>query len=438
MPARRDIYTGQLEFLRRGWGPLEDDDLDLPRRISGAPNQSLAGRDRHISQLITDHFHLWEQGSGNYHMGFSGFDFIRGMEADSYVTAPLDFSLPSERYRHEKFERHYRNAEYIRRRPDGSLDESKWSVAQTFDTAARWLDANHSRPDFFLHIDSFSPHEPWEPPERLVKQFDARGYDVPEYFPSVPYCPISQSGISEDQVRHSQALYAASVVHFDESIGRMFDVLDRQKLWDNTLVILVTDHGTYNGARGLLGKLQTHQFDPVAHIPLIIAHPEFGHGERRSQLTQLVDLYPTTLAALGVEPVDDRDGLNLLPVLKDASLPTRDYALAGIFGNSVTITDGLWTLHQQPVDSNQPLHWYSHRLPMFYPYSVGSYSEDRRPVEHTPFPGETWLSDLRNDPNELINVRVEFPDECLRLQKSLVKVLEELGAPSEQRIRLGL
>jgi arylsulfatase A-like enzyme len=40
MPARRDMYTGRLELLRRGWGPLEEEDLDLPRQVSGPPNQS--------------------------------------------------------------------------------------------------------------------------------------------------------------------------------------------------------------------------------------------------------------------------------------------------------------------------------------------------------------------------------------------------------------
>lgn len=439
MPARRDIYTGQLEFLRRGWGPLEDDDLDLPRQISGPPNQSLDGRERHISQLVTDHFHLWEQGSGNYHMGFSGFEFVRGMEADAYITAPIPFSLPSERYRTQKFERHYRNAEFSRRKTDGTLDESQWTVALTFDRAASWIEANHSRPDFFLHIDSFSPHEPWEPPERLVKQFDPGGYDVPEYFPSLPYMPTAETGLTEDQIRHSQALYAASVVHTDECLGRVFDALDRHELWDNTLVILVTDHGTYNGGRGLVGKLQTHQFDAVAHIPFIVAHPQFGHGERRTQLVQLVDIYPTALAALGIDPVADRHGVNLLPVLEDAAQPTRDYALAGVFGHSVTLTDGQWTLHQQPVPSNQPLYWYSHRLPQFLPYNVGPYSEQqRRPVQHTPFPGETWLSNRCQDPNELTNLIAEFPQEARRLQEALRSCLQKYNAPLEQFTRLGL
>lgn len=86
MPARRDIYTGRLELLRRGWGPLEEDDLDLPRQVSGPPNRSIEWMRRQglpVSYLITDHFHLWEQGSGNYHMGYTGFQFVRGCELDA-------------------------------------------------------------------------------------------------------------------------------------------------------------------------------------------------------------------------------------------------------------------------------------------------------------------------------------------------------------------
>lgn len=440
MPARRDLYTGRHEFLHRGWGPLEDNDLDLPRQISGQPNISLAGRERHISQLVTDHFHLWEQGAGNYHMGYSGFDFVRGMEADAYITDPIEFPLPSERYRNLKTERHYRNVEVLRRRSDGTLDESKWFAAQTFDAASNWLDRNHRNQDFFLHVDSFTPHEPWDPPERLVKPFHRRGYDIPEYFPSLPYCTVKESGLTADQLLHSQALYAASVVHMDECLGRMMDVLDRNNLWSNTLLIFTTDHGTFNGSRGLLGKLQTHQFDPVAHIPLIIAHPEFGHGERRAQLAQLVDLYPTSLAAVGAPVIPpDLHGINLLPTLESADEATRKYALAGIFGNSVTLTDGRWVLHQQPVEGNKPLYWYSHRLPMFFPYDVGPYlPEQRREVDHVPYAGETWLSDRKIDPNELHNLAASHPKQLRAMQVALKGVLENLNAPPEQKIRLGL
>ena len=97
MPARRDIYTGRLEFLERGWGPLEEDDRDLPRQVSGPPNRSvqwMMEQGHRVSCLLTDHFHLWEQGSGNYHMGYTGFEFVRGIESDALYTDPIDFPCP--------------------------------------------------------------------------------------------------------------------------------------------------------------------------------------------------------------------------------------------------------------------------------------------------------------------------------------------------------
>ncbi len=438
MPARRDIYTGRYEFPFRGWGPLEDDDRDLPREVSGLPNRSLALGQR-VSFLSTDHFHLWEKGSGNYHMGFSGFEFIRGIEGDAYRTDPIDVPLPSERYRKHGTERHFRNVELIRRKSDGTFDEETWFAAQTFQTAADWVDRNHTREDFFLHVDCFPPHEPWDPPERFVKMFDPRGYDIDEYLPIAPYQEIAKSGLTSDQLRHTQALYAASVVHVDKCLGRLLDALDRHDLWKDTLVIFTSDHGTYNGARGRTGKLQTHLYDPIAHIPLIVAHPTLGHGERREQLVQLVDLYPTTLAAVGAEIPPDRHGINLLPLLENASIPTREYAIYGMFGQGMSIADGRWVLHQQPVEGNAPLNWYSHRLPLFQRFNVGPYTpEGCRPVEHTPYAGESWLSNRSVDPNELQNVIDEHPQQAKRLRSALARRLDEIGAPPEQKQRLGI
>src|SRR5690606_36054099 len=148
-----------------------------------------------------------------------------------------------------------------------------------------------------------------------------------------------------------------------------------------------------------------HLYDPIAHIPLIIAHPTLAHGERRDQIVQLVDLYPTTLAAVGADCPPDRHGLNLLPVLDDPAAHTRDFAIYGVFGQGISITDGRWVLHQQPEEGNEPLYWYSHRLPLFQRFNVGEYPpEGRRPVDHTPYIAERWLSDRSQDPNELENL----------------------------------
>lgn len=443
MPARRDLYTGRYDFLFRGWAPLEEDDPDLPTQISGPPNSSLSAPGTRVSQLITDHFHLWERGSGNYHMGYSGFEFIRGMESDAYVTDPIDVPLPAERYRLHGVERHFRNGALLRRGQCGPLDEKGWSAFRTFRSAARWLDRNHTWDDFYLHIDSFPPHEPWDPPERFVKLFDPRGYDVPEWYPVAPYAPIDQSGLSDDQLRHIQALYAASVAHVDECLGLVLDALDRNDLWKETLVVLTTDHGTFNGSHGRTGKRQTHLYEEISHIPFIVAHPSLGHGERRHQLVQIVDLYPTILAAVGADIPEGRHGKNLMPVLEDGSHELRSHAIMGMFGEGMTITDGRWILHQQPVEENQPLRWYSHYPAWKNMYELGPYESHAgnkgwRSVRFDPGTGESSLYNLAEDPAEEHNLYHSELEERRRLQRRLLEMLEELGAPDEQAVRLGL
>jgi len=132
-------------------------------------------------------------------------------------------------------------------------------------------------------------------------------------------------------------------------------------------------------------------------------------------------------------------GINLLPVLADPAVPTRDYAIAGQFGESVTLTDAQWILHQAPVPDNQPLYWYGHCLAKFMPAILGPYVRDRRHCTNqywwkTP----TWLSDKRSDPNELINLADREPAKLKEMQAALARTLRALSAPREQLQRLGL
>ncbi|WP_248910651.1 sulfatase [Halocatena marina] len=432
MPARRDIYTGRYEFLERGWGPLEDDDLDLPRQVSGPPNQSITKSKRDgysVSQLITDHFHLWERGSGNYHMGYTGVEFIRGHESDNWKTDPVEFPCPDDPM--SKRERHFRNVHLTRE------SEADHFAAQVFGEATDWLRRNHEHDDFYLHIDCFDPHEPWDPPEHLVKKFDERGYDVDEWSSRAVYDEWADH-YTEDELRHLQALYAAQVVLVDRWLGELLDAMNELELWEDTMVVFTTDHGTFNGDRGRTGKIQTHEHDSLAHIPFIVSHPEYGHGERRDQLVQLVDIYPTVLNAVGRPCPDDRHGVDLEGVLQDPDAMTREWAIAGQFGKSVTITDGDWILHQSPIESNEPLYWYSHRDAMFLQYDLGPFEDGRRPVDCPSWDTETWLSDKRVDPNEYENLADECPEKLAEMQTALTQTLCDLNAPPEQRERLGL
>jgi arylsulfatase A-like enzyme len=239
-----------------------------------------------------------------------------------------------------------------------------------------------------------------------------------------------------------RARYAAKVVFLDRWLGVLFDKLDELDLWRDTLLVFTTDHGTWNGDHGRMGKLGTHQHDGCAHIPFIMCHPELGHGERREQLVQLIDLYPTVLAAVG-RPLPEMDrplhGVNLLPLLADRSAPTRECALMGMFGKSVSITDGAWTLHQSPVAKNQPLYWYGYHLARFIGYELGPYAAGRRAVaDGATWPDATALHDKGEDPNELVDLAAEQPEQLAKMQGKLREELIRLQAPSEQLQRLGL
>jgi len=434
MPARRDLYTGRYEFLERGWGPLEDDDLDLPRQVSGEPNRSITqmlAEGCRVSQLVTDHFHLWEQGAGNYHMGYTGFEFIRGIEADNWLTDPVEFPCPPGD-RLAKNERHWRNVHLTRR------SEEDWFCARTFRAAAEWIDRNFAHQDFFLHVDCFTPHEPFDAPEELVRLFDPKGKGVEGLGAAAPYAPW-RGRLTEEQFTNFRARYAARVVLLDRWLGVLLDALDRRRLWDRTMVVLTADHGTFNGDHGRMGKLQTHEFDAVGHIPLVVACPGVAGGQRRQQLVQLVDLYPTVLEAVGRPCPPGRAGVSLLPALADPGARTRDHAILGQFGASVSITDGRWTLHQSPVDGNGPLYWYGHCLAKFLRYDLGPYVDGRREVRNCrSWPTETWLSDNHSDPAELVNLAAERPEKVKELQKALKAKIIELGAPREQLDRLGI
>jgi len=306
-----------------------------------------------------------------------------------------------------------------------------------FRRAAEWLERNKSHESFYLHIDCFDPHEPWDPPEDLVKMFDPNGYK--DNFRAIAPYRKWKEVMDEAEFVNFRARYAAMVVMVDKWLGKLMDKMDEFNMWKDTMVILTTDHGTFNGDRGRIGKLQTHEYASKSHIPFIVYHPEYGHGQRRDQLVQLVDIYPTVLKTLNRSVPPDRHGIDLTGVLADKNARTRDYAVCGFFGNGMTITDGRWTLHQAPIPENKPLYWYDFPLAKFLKYDLGPYINGRREVfGGLRYEGETWLSDRSTDWPELINLADKNPNKLLEMQKALKDTLIRLKAPPEQLDRLGI
>lgn len=437
MPARREIWTGCREFPWRGWGPLEQEDQPFIATLGAAGRPTM---------LVTDHYHFFEHGSGNYHLPFGAWEFVRGNEADAWVSDPeIAVAWPAPEFTkvHRKWAQYYRNTARWRR--GGCWQEERHTfAAQTFQAAASWIERNRSTRDFFLMIDCFDPHEPFDPPAPYDRLYNAnppaQRVRWPIYGPADRY--------TREELADIRALYAGKVTLVDTWFGRFLETLERQGRLADTLIVVTTDHGHLFGEHGMIGKPSTRHgdsnlYEEVAHIPLLIYHPERSGGRRERALVQHIDLAPTILEAAGVSAAAaGMHGRSLLPLLRGEQARVRDYALFGKFGEAVNITDGEWVLFQwPPAGENTPLHWYSPLRPEFLkPRGVGPFDPATAsyPVDYERGPMTAALYHLPTDPRQQCNRIGTDPAQAARLRHALSALLQEIDAPAEQRQRLNL
>ncbi|MAE71848.1 MAG: hypothetical protein CME06_15455 [Gemmatimonadetes bacterium] len=128
-------------------------------------------------------------------------------------------------------------------------------------------------------------------------------------------------------------LYDACVYEQDEFIGQVFEHMKHLGLWDNTIIILTSDHGEELLEHGLIGHasttLQGTLFDEVLRIPLLIRIPGIPGGGIVESIVQPSDVIPTVFEALGLPPVPGVQGLSLLPAIAGSGPgPNRRYAFS--------------------------------------------------------------------------------------------------------------
>jgi len=118
--------------------------------------------------------------------------------------------------------------------------------------------------------------------------------------------------------------YCACTSFMDAQLGRVLDALDRNQLWDNTLVIFLGDHGYHTGERQWWNKNTV--FDRSCRAPLIIAAPGMKGGRTTRSLVEFVDLYPTVAEFCGLKMPHAAAGTSLRPVLADPAASIKDAA----------------------------------------------------------------------------------------------------------------
>src|SRR3712207_4101254 len=137
--------------------------------------------------------------------------------------------------------------------------------------------------------------------------------DAPE-----PYSPVQGPSdyLTERQLQRIRALYAGETTMVDRWLGKFLDKMEELGLFENTLLVLLSDHGVAFGEHGITGKPHYALWPEVTDVPFFIRHPEGeGAGETSDHFASTHDVAPTILGFLGIEAEQPMDGQNLSVLL---------------------------------------------------------------------------------------------------------------------------
>ena len=355
VPARADLMTGRYTFAYQDWGPLGFEEQTLAHALSSHG---------YLTCGIADTPFFLRNGYG-FDRGFHDFQWIRGQ----------------------------------RQGPERDDVQASWRgeadrfAPSTFRAASDWLERNH-RERFFLYVDTWDPHEPWDPPAHYVRRYLA-DYDGAQVAPT--YWNWKERGLTERDLEVAHACYMGEISMVDHAFGALLDRLSSLGVLDDTAIFFTSDHGYYFGEHGQLGKSRfrwagdvpfedgwiqgvkmgyIHRsplHNEVTRVPLLARIP--GVAPRRvAGLVQLPDVMPTILELAGVEPPSRVLSTSLLPLALGRVQRGHDFAVTSaalhnpgevsrmvddqvreiVEGSPSTITDGEWDLlystNDEPIE----------------------------------------------------------------------------------------
>ena len=326
VPARRSILTGRRVFPFRhwrrwpglmntpGWAPIADPDATFTSALRRAG---------WWTGYVTD----------NPFLGFSELyaplrrSFNRFVSVGGQVgrTRPLS-SVSRGELRHwlvpELREPHIERRVH-RFLASGShywQDERRSWAARVYSAGAFLLDrAAAARRPFALVVDTFEPHEPWTPPRSYIDMYGDPDWRGPE--PCMARYSRVRDYLKPDRrdrvIGRMRDLYAAEVTMTDRWMGMFLDQLHARGLADDTVIVLVSDHGYLLGEHGWTGKIASMLHPELMHVPFVLADP---HGRRAGRSSgwpaQTHDIGPTLLDMADVKRPEPMNGTSLAPLLR--------------------------------------------------------------------------------------------------------------------------
>jgi uncharacterized sulfatase len=269
------------------------------------------------------------------------------------------------------------------------VDESRLIDGRTSRRIAELLepDARGGKP-FFIACGFRRPHLPWMTPTNFYDLYTADALPLPATG-SVPR-PGGDPGkpaASAESRRASLRAYFAAISFMDRQLGRVLDTMDRIKLWDNTIVVMLGDNGYHLGTRGGCWGKGT-PYEESCGVPLLIAAPGKAKAAGCKRVVEYVDFYPTLVDLCGLPARRDLEGRSLRPLLDDPAAPWDHAAFSVNARNDQPVNLAVSTEQFRYIE----------------------YADARKPAE---------LYDIQADPREWTNLagKPEHADTLAKLKK---------------------
>ena len=238
---------------------------------------------------------------------------------------------------------------------------------------------------FCLWLSFYEPHAPYNFPVEYAGKFDPSDMPLPEMGPDDDrWVPAVFRELNEEQKRGIIASYYTSVEYLDVNVGRILRVLEEEGLDRDTLVVYVGDHGYLLGHHGAFEK-QT-MWDEALRIPMIVRDPRL-EPSTVTALVEMLDLVPTILDTLGVDPMPTAQGRTLVPLLRGETDRHRDFIFSQYHADNLA---GVRTERWKYMFTTG-----AHDLSFLFPTGYGPSGRHQR------------LFDLRQDPAEFTNLAAD-------------------------------
>lgn len=330
-PSRMCFYTGRYPHVTRSpWNevPLPGDEKTMGHYFSDAGYQAaLCGKTHYTADPLTDpesqpekgidHATLagletWELNDGR---GDGWLQYLREKGYDEDICAhPFSVNIP------EGGEKDHAAYPTLVRKEDSD-------TAFMTNRAMAFL-ADVGETPWFLHLSYFKPHLPIVAPYPYNEMYDPADSPKPNRIPEelenphpfhIPY-RIERKSVpfDEEQVwRQRRATYYGLITEIDNHLGRLFDFMKENGLWDNTLIVFTSDHGEYVGDHWMFEKELF--YDEAYNVPFIVRDPraaaDVTRGLVNEDFVESVDVVPTFLETCGLAIPEAIQGRSLVPII---------------------------------------------------------------------------------------------------------------------------